>query len=44
MPRPALLRAATIWAAALAALAAVFMAYLNPHLVFDLATRVWACF
>lgn len=32
------------WAAALAALAAVFVAYLNPHTVVDLANRVWACF
>jgi hypothetical protein len=30
--------------AALAALAAVFAAYLSPHLVVDLANRVWACF
>lgn len=27
-----------------AALAGVFAAYLNPHLVVDLASRVWACF
>jgi predicted exporter len=26
------------------ALALVFAAYLSPHLVMDLATRVWACF
>ena len=26
------------------ALAGVFMAYLNPHLVVDLANRIWACF
>jgi hypothetical protein len=33
------------WAAALAALGAVFAAYLNPHLAVDLASRVWAaCF
>ncbi len=38
-----LLRAAA-WAGALAALAAVFSAYLNPHLMVDLASRVWACF
>jgi hypothetical protein len=31
-------------AAALLALAAVFLAYLNPHLAVDLANRVWACF
>jgi hypothetical protein len=30
--------------AALATLAAVFLAYLNPHLAVDLANRVWACF
>ena len=27
-----------------AALATVFMAYLNPHVVRDLATQLWACF
>lgn len=32
------------WAAAAAALALVFVAYLNPHTVVDLANRVWACF
>ncbi len=32
------------WAAALLALALVFMAYLDPHLMVDLANRVWACF
>ena len=32
------------WAAAAAALAAVSLAYLNPHLMFDLASRAWACF
>jgi hypothetical protein len=31
-------------ALAAAALAAVFMAYLSPHLIVDLASRVWACF
>ncbi|MBL8329850.1 MAG: hypothetical protein JNJ71_13455 [Rubrivivax sp.] len=35
---------ASLWVAAALALAAVFMAYLNPHLALDLATRVWACF
>ena len=29
---------------AAAALAAVFAAYLNPHLAVDLANRVWSCF
>ncbi len=32
------------WAAALAVLALVFAAYLDPHTVVDLANRVWACF
>jgi hypothetical protein len=35
------------WAGALAAvlaLGAVFLSYLNPHLAMDLANRVWACF
>jgi hypothetical protein len=32
------------WSAALLALAAVFAAYLDPHLVVDLANRVWSCF
>jgi hypothetical protein len=27
-----------------AVLAAVFMAYLSPHLAVDLANRVWSCF
>jgi len=27
-----------------AALAAVFLSYLNPHFAVDLANRVWACF
>ncbi|HEY1394009.1 MAG TPA: hypothetical protein VFV25_11575 [Methylibium sp.] len=32
------------WAAALLALAGVFIAYLRPALIVDLATRVWSCF
>ena len=31
-------------AAVAAVLAAVFAAYLDPHTVVDLATRVWSCF
>lgn len=31
-------------AAALAVLALVFLAYLQPHLAVDLANRIWACF
>jgi len=30
--------------AAVGLLAAVFLAYQNPHLGVDLANRVWACF
>jgi hypothetical protein len=26
------------------ALAAVFLAYLDPHFAFDLASRAWSCF
>lgn len=31
------------WVVAAVLLAAVFSAYLSPHLVVDLASRVWAC-
>ena len=33
-----------VWGEALVALAAVFAAYLNPHLAVELANQVWACF
>ncbi len=39
-----LARRITLAALAAAALAAVFVAYLSPHLIADLANRVWACF
>jgi hypothetical protein len=32
------------YAAAAAVLALVFAAYQSPHLIVDLAARVWACF
>jgi hypothetical protein len=32
------------WLAVLAALALVFAAYLDPHLMAELANRLWACF
>ena len=40
------LRPRPLWAWILAAglLAAVFAAYLSPHLVVDLSNRVWSCF
>ena len=33
-----------LWATIAAALAGVFMAYQNSHMVVDLANRVWSCF
>ena len=30
--------------ASVTALGLVFLAYLNPHLAVDLASRLWACF
>jgi hypothetical protein len=38
------LRHLLAWSGALAVLALVFSAYLNPHLAVDLANRLWACF
>lgn len=35
---------ALMWTAAVAALAAVFISYLQPDLMVDLANRVWSCF
>jgi hypothetical protein len=37
-------QSALLWAAIAGALAAVFTAYLSPHLMVDLANRVWSCF
>jgi hypothetical protein len=33
-----------LWLVAVAVLTVVFSAYLSPHVVVDLANRVWACF
>jgi hypothetical protein len=33
-----------IWAAAMAALAAVFMAYIRPEFMVELANQIWLCF
>jgi hypothetical protein len=33
-----------VWSGVLVVLALVFASYLSPHLVVDLANRVWACF
>jgi hypothetical protein len=32
------------WVLAALVLGAVFLGYTNPHLMVDLANRVWACF
>ena len=32
------------WTASLLALALVFASYLQPDLMFELASRVWSCF
>jgi hypothetical protein len=42
-PAPRWQRAAA-YASAGAVLALVFAAYQSPHLIVDLASRVWACF
>jgi hypothetical protein len=39
-----LFRRTLIGLGAAAVLLAVFAAYLNPHLMVDLANRIWACF
>ena len=44
LPRTALLRRLLAWAAALAALALVFAAYLRPALAFSIANQLWSCF
>lgn len=44
MTRPARTRWWLLRVALAVALGLVFSAYLNPHLVVDLAGRVWACF
>jgi hypothetical protein len=33
-----------LWLLIAGVLFAVFLAYLNPHLMVDLANRLWACF
>lgn len=35
---------ALLWALALIALTLTFVAYLQPGLVMDVATRLWSCF
>jgi len=37
-------RSVAAWTAAVLALGAVFAAWLNPHLMRDLASAVWSCF
>ena len=33
-----------VWIGVLLALGSVSLAYLSPHLMLDLATRLWSCF
>lgn len=33
-----------VWGVVGVVLALVFLAYLNPHLMVDLANRLWSCF
>lgn len=35
---------AALWVAGVAVLALVALAYLNPHLMLDIADQLWACF
>jgi hypothetical protein len=35
---------ALIWASVFAALAAVFMAYIRPEFMVELANQIWLCF
>ncbi len=42
--RPGRWRRLALGIGAAALLGAVFMAYRDPHLVVDLANRLWACF
>lgn len=44
MTRPAGGRRVALWAAALAALFAVFRLYLRPGFVVTLANQLWSCF
>lgn len=39
-----MMRRVAAWAGAGLVLLAVFTWYRNPHMVVDLANRVWACF
>jgi hypothetical protein len=38
------MKATLAWAAALGVLALVFLAYLQPDMMFSLANFVWSCF
>lgn len=35
---------ALLWALSCAVLGAVFMAYQSPHMMVDVAARIWSCF
>jgi hypothetical protein len=41
---PTIVKRIIIWAAVLAALAAVFTAYIRPEFMLELANQIWLCF
>jgi hypothetical protein len=41
---PNIVKRILIWAAAIAVLASVFMAYIRPEFVVELANQIWLCF
>jgi hypothetical protein len=41
---PTIAKRLLLWAAAAVALAAVFMAYIRPEFMVDLANQIWLCF
>jgi hypothetical protein len=41
---PNTIKRVLIWAVAMAALAAVFMAYIRPEFMVELANQIWLCF
>jgi hypothetical protein len=41
---PTIIKRILIWAAAIAALGAVFMTYTRPEFMVELANQIWLCF
>lgn len=42
--KPKMVHRVLIWGAAIAALGAVFMAYIRPEFMVELANQIWLCF